>query len=97
MIFKKANLQREIRKAIENDKQLDKHICEADIKYELIQTIVKTRKDMDITQQEVSEKSGLTQQMVSRIENLDNSPTLDNFIKYLTALGLKINIDKIKI
>ena len=36
----------------------------------------------------------LTQQMVSRIETVNNPPTLRNFIKYVDSVGLEIKIEK---
>ncbi|MCB2289448.1 helix-turn-helix transcriptional regulator [Clostridium sp. CS001] len=95
MGFHKVNPNDEIQKAIDNNSELDAHIKEADAQYELIKRLVEFRKDIGLTQSEVSKKSGLTQQMISRIEKLDNSPTLDNFIKYVVALGLIIKLDKI--
>jgi len=95
MGFHKVNPNDEIKKAIDNNNELENYIREADAQYELIKILVEFRKDIGLTQSEVSKKSGLTQQMISRIEKLDNSPTLDNFIKYVMALGLKIKVDKI--
>jgi transcriptional regulator with XRE-family HTH domain len=52
------------------------------------------RNEMGLTQSDVAIKSGLTQQMVSRIETIGNSPTLKNFIKYVDSLGLEIKLEK---
>jgi len=95
MGFHKVNPNDEIKKAIDNNSELENYISEADAQYELIKMLVEFRKVIGLTQSEVSQKSGLTQQMISRIEKLDNSPTLDNFIKYVMALGLKLKVDKI--
>jgi HTH-type transcriptional regulator/antitoxin HipB len=95
MGFHKVNPNDEIKKAIDNNSELEAHIKEADAQYELIKGLVEFRKGIGLTQSEVSKKSGLTQQMISRIEKLDNSPTLDNFIKYVMALGLNLKVDKI--
>ena len=69
------------------DKEID--LLENDI----IQTLIKLRKEKRITQEEISKKSGLTQQMVFRIEKVDNSTTLANFLKYIKVCGLKIKIE----
>ncbi|MBX4262778.1 helix-turn-helix transcriptional regulator (plasmid) [Clostridium estertheticum] len=96
MGFHKVNPNDEIKKAIVNNGELETYINEADAQYQLIKMLVEFRKNIGLTQNEVSQKSGLTQQMISRIEKLDNSPTLDNFIKYVMALGLKLKVDKVK-
>lgn len=95
MGFHKVNPNDEIKKAIVNNSELETLIKETDAQYELIKKLVEFRKVVGLTQSEVSQKSGLTQQMISRIEKLDNSPTLENFIKYVMALGLNLKVDKI--
>ena len=62
-----------------------------------MQSVISIRKELNLTQKEVSKKSGLTQQMISRMEKVDNSPTLANFLKYISALGLDINFIRKKI
>ena len=50
------------------------------------------RKKQGLTQKDISKRSGLTQQMVSRMETVNNSPTLINFLKYINALGLDLKV-----
>lgn len=63
------------------------------IEKEFIKSLVDSRKKQGITQKELSEKTGLTQQVVSSIETCGRRPTLINLIRYL--LGINININKI--
>lgn len=65
---------------------------EDEIKYNLIKDLVEYRRVKGLSQQEVADKSGLTQQMISRIEKLDFIPQLDTFIKCITALDLDIKL-----
>lgn len=44
----------------------------------------------------VAEKIGVKNQVISRIETIGNSPTLDNFLKYADALGLEVKLEKKK-
>jgi len=92
MGFKKVNCKAEIDAELKKNPEMIKLAEEFDREYELMKKIVKVRKEMGLTQKDISEKSGLTQQMVSRIENVGHSPTLSNFMKYLTAIGLNIDI-----
>jgi transcriptional regulator with XRE-family HTH domain len=57
---------------------------------------VKKRIEARISQRKIAERSGLKQQVISRIEKEGNSPTLRNFLKYLDAADLKIKIEKKK-
>ncbi|QNU67446.1 helix-turn-helix transcriptional regulator [Ruminiclostridium herbifermentans] len=94
MPFKKVNEKEEIEKRIKNDNELKKEYNESQREYEIVKQLVKMRNDMGLSQSDVAKKSGLTQQMVSRIETIDNSPTLKNFIKYVDSVGLEIKIVK---
>ncbi|GAA0082858.1 helix-turn-helix domain-containing protein [Clostridium sp. CTA-6] len=93
-MFHKINPEEEIEKAIENNPELEIYMKQADAQYQLIKSLVEFRKSAKITQREIAERSGLTQQMVSRIEKIDNSPTLDVFLRYVSALGLELKINK---
>lgn len=51
------------------------------------------RKQQNITQTELKERTGLTQQVISRIEkNQDVSPSLKNLIKYVNAIGYELTL-----
>lgn len=95
MAFVKVDCERELQKEVEKNPDIVKYVEEFNREYELIQTLVKARKESGFTQKDIAMKSGLTQQMVSRIEKIDNSPTLANLMKYITAIGAVISIQKI--
>lgn len=94
MPFKKVNVKEEINKRIENDAELKTAYEQAQYEYDVVKQLVKARNEMGFSQNDVAKQSGLTQQMVSRIETVDNSPTLRNFIRYADSLGLKIKLEK---
>lgn len=94
MPYKKINVQEEINKRLENDPELKEAYQHAQNEYEVIKQLVLIRNEMGLSQNDVSRQSGLTQQMVSRIETADNSPTLRNFMRYVDSLGLEIKLEK---
>lgn len=94
MPFSKVSIKEEVKKRLENDIELEKAYQDAQREYEIIKQLVKIRTEMGYTQNDVARQSGLTQQMVSRIETADNSPTLRNFIKYIDGLGLELKFEK---
>ena len=94
MPFKRVNEKVEIDKRLINDNELKKAYDDAQREYEIVKQLVKMRNEMGLSQNDVAKKSGLTQQMISRIETIDNSPTLKNFIKYVDSVGLEIKIVK---
>jgi DNA-binding XRE family transcriptional regulator len=68
-------------------KSLEQFEAECKIRRELLNA----RKQKKITQSELQEISGLTQQTISRIEtNNDISPSLTNLIRYVNAIGYEI-------
>ncbi|NEZ85885.1 XRE family transcriptional regulator [Clostridium botulinum] len=93
MAFHKVDPMEEIKKSIDKNPGLEIYMKQADAQYKLIKSLVEFRKSAGITQKEVAERSGLTQQMVSRMEKIDNSPTLDTFLRYVLALGLELKLD----
>ena len=94
MPFTKVNVKEQINKRLENDVELKKAYDSAQHEYEVVKQLVKMRNEMGFSQRDIANQSGLTQQMVSRIETVDNSPTLRNFIKYVDSLGLEIKLEK---
>ena len=59
---------------------------------EIIQKIIDARKDENITQAELSKRSGVSQPVIARMEKGVNSPQLNTLIKILNALGRKLKI-----
>ena len=94
MAFKKVNVKEEINKRLVNDADLKKAYDIAQREYEVRKQLVKIRNDLGLSQKDVANLSGLTQQMISRIETESNSPTLRSFIKYVDSLGLEIKFEK---
>lgn len=94
MPFKKVDVKKEVRERMESSDDFKKAYLHADKEYEIIKEVVNKRKQLGITQSIVAERSGLKQQVVSRIETEGNSPTLKNFIKYLDAMDITIKIEE---
>ncbi|AYO31965.1 helix-turn-helix domain-containing protein [Biomaibacter acetigenes] len=94
MPFKKINVNKEINKRIANDEELKADYIKSQLEYEVIKNLVSYRKRMNISQQQLAKRSGLTQQMISRIETVGHSPALRNFLKYVDSLGLELKIVK---
>ncbi|WP_288481141.1 helix-turn-helix domain-containing protein [uncultured Clostridium sp.] len=62
-----------------------------EIEREFIIKLISVRKDKGLTQKELAKKTGLTQQVISTIEQCGRRPTLTNLIRYLIGLDLDIN------
>lgn len=65
--------------------------------FELRSELSKMRKKNNVTQKELQEKSGLSQQAISRIEvGKDVSPSLKSIVRYLDAIGCDFKIENNK-
>jgi len=90
MPYKKVDVQKTIEDALSNDPEL-KQIWEGSrSEYLLLGELVKLRKEKGLTQAELAKKTGNKQQLISRIENKENSPTLKTLCALLDALDTDI-------
>ena len=93
-----ANREKEaakIQALIHSDPGLKEAAAEFEIEYELRKKMVLARKDAGLTQKELEQLSGLDQRTISRIEIDEKiSPSVKTLIKYLGAMGYKLDIVK---
>lgn len=86
--------KKELEKLIDSNpnvrKQHELFVAEMEFKQKLIDI----RKENELTQKEVSEASGLTQQAVSRLER-GQGATIETVIKYLGAMGYSLGVQKV--
>ena len=62
--------------------------------YRLIGEMISLRKEEKVTQGELAKLVGSKQQVISRIEKRENSPSLRGFCNILNALGYELKIVK---
>lgn len=65
---------------------------EMKLEMELIKTTIDVRKKANLTQQELSEKSGIIQSSISKIESFARSPQLITLIKMLYPMGYTLKV-----
>ena len=88
----KSNSEKEreiIEKIIETDDELmsQHELFVEEMRFK--QMLISVRKEKSLTQKEISAKSGLSQQAVSRLET-GKGGTIDTVIRYLHAMGLSL-------
>lgn len=94
MPFQEWDIETDKKELMEHEQGFKESYLQVSKEYDLIKEAIKLRKEMNLTQKDISETTGMPQQEVSRMEKLGHSPTLKNFIKYLDAIGLDIKITK---
>jgi len=98
MGFKQANLKEEkkaLNKLIKSDPKAKKAYEEFINVYNFRKSLVLARKKQNITQKDLSKKTGLSQQVISRIETGSTDTTLTTLCKYLKGIGCGLDITKI--
>lgn len=82
---------KELEDAYNSNLKVRAAIDQFDAECRLRRELVKARKQRNLTQKQIKESTGLTQQVISRIEsNTDISPSLKNLMMYANALGYEL-------
>jgi len=90
MPFEKINVNKAINDALAADSELKQIWSESRTEYNVLGNLIKLRKEKGLTQAELAGLSGNKQQVISRIENNENSPTLKTLCSILDVLGYDI-------
>lgn len=61
--------------------------------YDLIQAMINARNSQNITQKELSERTGITQADISRIENGTRNPSLAMVKRIAAGLGMQLRLE----
>lgn len=61
--------------------------------YDIIQAMISARTSQNITQQELSARTGVTQADISRIENGSRNPSLAMIKKLAAGLGMQLKLE----
>lgn len=84
---------REMEEILNNNPQAKEAYEQFEAECKLRRELAEARKQQDITQTELKDRSGLTQQAISRIEkDHEISPSLKNLIKYVNAIGYELTL-----
>lgn len=96
MPFIKVDIERMIQEKCESEPEFKKAWDESREEYRLIGEMIALRKQQQLTQSELAERIGSKQQVISRIEKKENSPSLKTFCNILDVLGYKLIIEKME-
>ena len=90
MPFKKIDVSKVIADKLNADPELKQMWDDSRTEYKVIGQLVKLRKEKGLSQVELAQQSGNKQQVISRIENKENSPTLKTLCSILDVLEYDI-------
>ena len=63
---------------------------------ELIEATIKAREESKLTQKELSEKSGIKQPAIAKLENMNRIPQTTTLIKLLYPMGYTLKVVPLK-
>lgn len=61
--------------------------------FDIIQAMIDARKKQNLTQKELSERTGITQADISRIENGTRNPSLDMIKRLASGMGMRLKLE----
>ena len=64
--------------------------------YDIIQAMIDARKSQNLTQKELSDRTGITQADISRIEKGTRNPSLEMLKRLANGLGMQLKVEFIK-
>ena len=64
--------------------------------YDIIQAMIDARKSQNLTQKELSDRTGITQADISRIEKGTRNPSLEMLKRLARGLGMQLKVEFIK-
>lgn len=94
MPFKQINVHEIIEQKCQESESFKQAWDESREEYRLIGEMVKLRKAEKVTQSRLAVLTGNKQQVISRIEKRENSPSLKTFCNLLNAIGYELQIVK---
>jgi len=95
IVVERGRNAKKIQALIDSDPKLKEVAEEFEEEYELRKKMVLARKSTGLTQKELEQRSGLDQRTISRIEVDEKiSPSVKTLMKYLGAMGYKLDIVK---
>ena len=79
------------------DKETRDHFVTHFLREDIIQQLIKARKNAGLTQKELSEKINIPQGNLSRLEGGNQMPTIDTILKIASELGYRVELNLKKI
>ena len=92
MPFQKLDVKAFIQETLNADEELKEIWDNSRMEYAVLSELVKIRKEKGLSQAELAERTGNKQQVISRIEKKENSPTLKTICAILNSLDYEIQL-----
>ena len=91
--IKFKSFKRVLKEEVKGDKERELSIAVERTKLMVSEQLVEIREKTGLTQAELAKKMKVSQQLISRIESGSDNITLETLVKFLTILGVVMNIE----
>ena len=61
--------------------------------FQVIRAMIQGRKDQNLTQKQLSERTGIAQADISRLENGESNPSLNTLKRLAEGLGMRLSLE----
>ena len=85
------NIEKE--RVLKNHPEIKDVYDSLEIKYKFIEVLIEYRMKNHLTQKEIAEKVGLSQQKISQIESGKVNPRIDLVSKIISKLGMEVTLN----
>lgn len=79
------------------DSNFKKEYDDLEHEYDIINAMIKARKEKGLTQKQLSELTGISQADISRIENGTRNPSLEMIKRLATGMGMRLKLEFIPV
>ena len=94
MSFQQVSIQEQIKEKTNRDPKFAEAWKDSRNEYELLHEITRIRKEQSLTQKQLAELSGSTQQEISRLEKREHSPALKTLCRIVNSMGYELVLRK---
>ncbi len=84
---------REFRQELLNDPEVRREYDALEAEFDVIRAMINARKQQNMTQEELSRRTGITQADISRIENGTRNPSLNMLKRLAEGLGMRLKVE----
>lgn len=86
---------KEFKKQMLSNPEVREEYDALEAEFDIIQALIDARKKQNITQKELSERTGITQADISRIEKGMRNPSLEMVKRICKGLGMRLKVEYI--
>lgn len=94
MSFQYVSIEEQIKEKLTHNPEFAEAWENSRNEYELLHEVTRIRKEQNLTQKQLAELSGNTQQEISRLEKREHSPALKTLCRVVNSMGYDLVLKK---